>query len=468
MKIKLLAVLTLIVIMLLCLPALSAQAAVTFTGSEWTGKPHGFGINSENSRAHYYTYDSQKSALAGYTMYPEREGNTFYKTLSDLDKVNGAWRFHFAINPSQRPWPTTSPQVGVASRFLEADFNDSGWDHIAVPSNWQVNWVAGTTTLKYDKPNYKNTNYGWGNSMTYNGTNYTNSNMNNPNGTPMGVGTAQQAPQGYNSVGTHRRHFTVPENWKGRNVTLNFAGVDGFYVWINGVPIGYSDNTFAHKEFDITDALNFDSDNIIVVQVIRWTTGSWLEDQDFMRLSGIFRDIFLLARNKTDQVDLFDFEVKTTPTVANNYTGNWNLSITGFLRDWAATATPGRDNATLYAQLFDIDGNPVSAEISSSAGDFTTITTDPLSTNYSGWQIGKGFRNLSLQGARRTLNFTGLNVQPWSAEHPTLYKLVLRVGDVYTCIRVGFRHYSFTNESTSPRSKTRSRARNTCSISGSS
>jgi beta-galactosidase len=431
---------------LFVLPAVTANAAVTLTGGEWTGNSTTFAKGSENARAHYYTYDSLKSALDGYTMYPESDGNTYYMTLSDLRATDeGAWKFLYSINPSQRPWPETAPQIGRESRFLEPDFDDSGWDNMAVPSNWQINWnpdyLLGTSTkiTKYDKITYKNNGYGWGNSETINGTNYANSMSNGINN--------QNAPQNYNGVGTYRRHFTVPAGWAGRTVTLNLDGADGFYVWLNGVPIGYSEDTMTHKEFDITGALNFDGDNIIVVQVIRWTTGSWLEDQDMIRISGIFRDIYLLARRK---VDVYDFQAVPAPTVAGGYNGRWDLSVTAFLRDWAAADTEGREGTTVYARLYDAEGNPVSDELSSSAGAFETVETS-TGTTYTGWQIGMGYRNLSLQGARRTLNFTNLDVKPWSAEHPNLYKLVLRVGDEYICIRVGFRVISFTNNSTSPR-----------------
>ncbi|MDR0381696.1 MAG: DUF4981 domain-containing protein [Oscillospiraceae bacterium] len=442
MRVKFFVAMSVLAAALFVLPAVTASAAVTLNGDEWTGNSTVFAKGSENARAHYYTYDSLKNALDGYTMYPESGDNAYYMTLSDLRATDeGAWKFLYSINPSQRPWPVTEPQVGRASDFLKPDFDDSSWDNMAVPSNWQINWNPGylsgalSKMTKYDKITYKNNGYGWSNNETIDGVRYTNS---------MGNGVNNQnAPQNYNGVGTYRRHFTVPSNWAGRTVTLNLAGADGLYVWINGVPIGYSEDAMAHKEFDITAALNFGGDNIIVVQVIRWTTGSWLEDQDFIRISGIFRDIYLLARRP---VGIYDFQAVTTPTAEGNYNGSWDLSVTAFLRDWSATATAGRDGTTVYARLYDTEGNPVSEEISGSAGDFETVTTD-TGTTYTGWQIGMGYRNLSLQGARRTLNFTNLNVKPWSAEHPTLYKLVLRVGDEYICIRVGFRQISFTNGS---------------------
>jgi beta-galactosidase len=432
--------LALIALGLLCLPAAGAFADAAFTGTEWTGNSTTFAVGSENARAHYYTYSSLQGALDGYTMYPESGGNSFYMTLSDPDKAAGAWRFSYAINPGRRLWPTeiaNYPNVQV-SQFAELGFDDSGWDRIAVPGNWEINWLPGTTTKMYDKIIYRNSAYAWGNNEgTVDGVNTSNGTVTNP-----------AAPANYNAVGTYRRNFAVPANWSGRTVTLNLDGADTFYVWVNGTAIGYSEDTMAHREFDITDAVNFGADNAITVQVIRWSTGSWLEDQDMLRLSGIFRDIYLLARN--DGADLYDFEIATAPTVAGDYSGEWDLSLTALLRDWAPTATEGRDSATVYASLYDSEGKPVAGEISSSSGDFSTITTDPASTDYTGWQIGQGYRNLSFDGARRTLGFTGLSVKPWTAETPNLYKLVLRVGDVYTCIRVGFRQISFQSSSSNP------------------
>ncbi|MCL2152314.1 MAG: DUF4981 domain-containing protein [Oscillospiraceae bacterium] len=445
MRVKHVLVLSLIVLAITLLFAGNAFAATTFTGGEWTSNSTTFAKGAENPRAHYYTYDSLQAALDGYTMYPEKDDNSYYMTLSDRRATNeGAWKFYYQVNPRFRMWPEAisgSANI-VVSDFLKSTYDDSSWDNIGVPNSWQVNWITGTNTKKYDKITYKNTGWGWGNNegtLTINGVsvNTSNGTMTNPN-----------APQNYNGVGTYRRHFTVPTSWDGRAITLNFDGCDGFYVWVNGVAVGYSEDTMARKEFDITDLVDTSpgNDNIIVVQVIRWVTGSWLEDQDFIRVSGIFRDIYLLARRP---VDVYDFEIATTPTTAGNYSGNWNLSITAFLRDWGETATAGRDGTTVYASLYDSAGNQIGNTISSSSGNFSTITTG-TGTTYTGWQIGQGFRNLSLPGARRTLNFTGLPVSPWSAETPTLYKLVLRVEDEYICIRVGFRYYNFTISSTVP------------------
>ena len=111
-----------------------------------------------------------------------------------------------------------------------------------------------------------------------------------------------------NPVGRYRRTFAVPENWQGQRVWLHFAGVkSAFYAWVNGERVGYSQDSMLPAEFDITDRLQA-GENVLAVEVYRWSDGSYLEDQDMWRLSGIFRDVTLLAR---PSVHIRDFQVTT-------------------------------------------------------------------------------------------------------------------------------------------------------------
>jgi len=411
----------LIVTGLLFVPAANAFADATFTGAEWTAASgSNFAVGAENARANYYPAGSVQKALDDFTLYPQND-TTWYMTLKDDNAGgNGPWRFKFAPNPSSRPWPGGSP--GVASNFPDLNFDDSGWDHINVPDDWQVNWNA-DGTFKYDRIIYTNITYPWSGGNTGNGT------VTSP---PF------SASMPFNGVGTYRRHFALPANWSqaSNTVTLNFDGCDTFYVWVNGHAVGYSEDAMTHREFDITPYVNWNgADNVIAVQVIRWSVGSFFEDQDMIKISGIFRDIYLLARPK---VDLYDFQVATAPS-GTSYTGNWNLAVTGLLRDWAPV-TAGRDGAVVHAALYNADGTPIpGASASATASSWSTITTG-TGTSYTGWQIGQGFRNTSFDGSRVTLNLNDLAVLPWSAEHPNLYKLVLYTADgEYICVRVGFR-----------------------------
>lgn len=417
----------------LCLiPPATTEAAgtePTFTGSEWYSQPNDYGIGSMNPRAHYYPYDTEAKATSGYTMFPE--ASNYYMTLK------GTWKFNFAKNPGLRPWPN-----GTDVTFEQNAFDASGWDDIQVPGNWQALWNA-DGTFKYERVIYTNITYPW--------RGYDN-NTTQPSGTNNG-----NMPTETNGVGTYRRTFTVSQDWlnAGRAVTLNFDGVDSCYIWINGHRVGYTEDCFTHHEFDITPyVLPGNNANVIAVQVIRWAQGALFEDQDFIRTSGIFRDVYLTARQK---VTCFDFEYKTTPVTAGNYDGNWKLDINSLLRDLGATPTADREEVPVSVKLLNDQGATVWAGTSSgSYNGFETITTD-LSENSPdfdftneggnfngvGNNFGKGVRETSYEAKKISFSTTINSPKLWSAEHPNLYKLIVRVGDEYTCVRIGFRQVEY-------------------------
>ncbi|MBO7181326.1 MAG: hypothetical protein J6V91_00880, partial [Kiritimatiellae bacterium] len=195
--------------------------------------------------------------------------------------LNGVWNFHFAMTPDAR-----------ATTFWEPTFDVSGWDKIEVPLSWQF---AG-----YGTPIYSNEEYPF--------------KVNPPSVTsePPKNWTAFKER---NSVGSYRRSFTLPENFSKGKVYLRFDGVESaYFVWINGTMIGYSEDSFTAGEFDITSALKA-GENTIAVQVYRWSDGSYLEDQDFWRLAGIFRDVTLFT---TPALQIRDVWVKSG--LANDYT----------------------------------------------------------------------------------------------------------------------------------------------------
>lgn len=195
--------------------------------------------------------------------------------------LNGVWNFHFAMTPDAR-----------ATTFWEPTFDVSSWDKIEVPLSWQF---AG-----YGTPIYSNEEYPF--------------KVNPPSVTsePPKNWTAFKER---NSVGSYRRSFTLPENFSKGKVYLRFDGVESaYFVWINGTMIGYSEDSFTAGEFDITSALKA-GENTIAVQVYRWSDGSYLEDQDFWRLAGIFRDVTLFT---TPALQIRDVWVKSG--LANDYT----------------------------------------------------------------------------------------------------------------------------------------------------
>ena len=169
--------------------------------------------------------------------------------------------------------------------FYKPDFDVSGWKEIPVPSCWQV--------LGYGTPYYRNLGYtfqkDWPRVMSEPPKDYTAYNERNP-------------------VGSYRREFEVPADWNGRRIFLTFDGVDSaFFLWINGQKVGYSVNSRNAAEFDITQYVK-PGKNMVAVEVYRYSAGSYLEDQDMWRLSGIFRNVTLWS---APQVHIRDFFVKT-------------------------------------------------------------------------------------------------------------------------------------------------------------
>jgi beta-galactosidase len=184
-----------------------------------------------------------------------------WRESSRVMSLNGDWAFHFAKRPEER-----------AMGFENPDFDVSGWPAIKVPGNWQ--------TQGWGIPIYSNQTYPF--------------RRDEPRVTsePPHDWTAFE---NRNEVGSYRRDFTIPEGWAGREVFLHFGGVESaFYVWINGEKVGYSQDSYLPAEFRITSHLK-PGQNQIAVEVYRWSDGSYLEDQDFWRLSGIFRDVMLYA-----------------------------------------------------------------------------------------------------------------------------------------------------------------------------
>jgi beta-galactosidase len=188
------------------------------------------------------------------TPYPDREAALSGNPSPWVQSLNGAWRFHWARRPADRP-----------AEFYQPGFNASAWDSIEVPSNMEIKG--------YGTPVYKN--FGYSRSVRKRRI---------PN-----------IDHGDNPVGSYRRAFTLPPGWKEKEVLIHFAGVkSAFYLWINGQRAGYSQGSMTPAEFRITPLLQ-EGENSVAVEVYKWSDGSYLEDQDMWRLSGIFRDVCLLA-----------------------------------------------------------------------------------------------------------------------------------------------------------------------------
>ena len=227
--------------------------------NDWEN-PAIFQINREPARAAFLPYADESSAIADdYTRSP------WFLTL------DGNWKFNWSPTPDERP-----------KDFFKTDFNTTNWKEITVPSNWELNG--------YGIPIYTNIIYPF---------------VKNP---PF-------IDHADNPVGSYRRAFELPENWNGRRVYLHFeAGTSAMYIWVNGEKVGYSENTKSPTEFDITKYVKAGK-NQIAVEVYRWSDGSYLEDQDFWRLSGIDRDLDDSYKNGSLAVDV---KVKNMNKAAKN------------------------------------------------------------------------------------------------------------------------------------------------------
>jgi Beta-galactosidase/beta-glucuronidase len=261
--------------------------------------PELLGINKEPAHASLMPYASLTEALAA-----KRLSSTFCRSL------NGMWKFNWVSWPQMRP-----------EDFYKPEFNVSSWKEIPVPSNWQL--------LGYGTPYYRNAGYiikrDFPSVMSRPPKNFT-------------------AYEERNPVGSYRRDFELPADWKDRQIFLTFDGVDaGFFLWINGMKVGYSVNSRNAAEFDITKYVK-PGKNIVAAEVYRFTSGTWLEDQDMWRLSGIFRNVTLWS---TPPEHIRDFFVKT---VLDDQYLNASVEVTAKVKNYTAKKVKA---TTISAILYD-------------------------------------------------------------------------------------------------------------------
>jgi beta-galactosidase len=345
--------------LLMCLMAV-ASIATAQNAPDWEN-PAVFGINKEPARASFMTYTDRKAAM-----------DDNYSSSPWYLLLNGTWDFSWAPRPDSRP-----------ADFYKEDFNTTGWDKISVPSNWELKG--------YGIPIYTNVSYPY------------------PNNPPF-------IDHKDNPVGSYRRTFDMPANWDGRRMFLHFAaGTSAMYVWINGQKVGYSEVTKSPAEFDITPYVR-KGKNLVAVEVYRWSDGSYLEDQDFWRLSGIDRDVYIYS---TPQVRLNDFFAKAG--LDAQYT-NGTFALDVQLKNYTAAATTSK----------------ITAEIVDNAGK--TIFTKAIDIACEPQKVGSA-----------TISATIKSPLKWSAETPNLYTLVLTQQNSstsqpeITSCKIGFRTVELKN-----------------------
>jgi beta-galactosidase len=321
------------------------------------------GINKEPPHATLMPYSTVEQALAA-----RRLASPFCRVL------NGQWKFNWAPHPAQRPVD-----------FWKPEFDVSSWKAIPVPSNWQLQG--------YGTPYYRNAGYtfqrDWPRVLSDPPKNYTAYGERDP-------------------VGSYRYDFELPVDWDGRRIFITFDGVDSaFFLWINGQQVGYSVNSRCPAEFDITKFVK-PGKNVLAAEVYRYCAGSYLEDQDMWRLSGIFRNVYLWS---APQEHVRDFTVQT---VLDPQYKDAELEITAKVRNYGDQ--PAAKN-TLYLALYDADGKPVSG----AAAEAAVAELKP--------------------GEEREIKLTAKAANPakWTAETPNLYTTVLKLGDEIISTRTGFR-----------------------------
>lgn len=298
-------------------------------------------VNRAPMHTSYFAYRNGENALRN--LNKELSGNFL--------SLNGPWSFRWVPDASQRP-----------TGFWKPEFDVSSWDSLNVPAVWELNG--------YGDPIYVNMGYAWKDAAP---------------ALPPAI------PDAGNHVGSYRRTLTIPADWSGKDVFAHFGSVtSNIYLWVNGKFVGYGEDSKLENEFDITPYIVPGKENTIAFQTMRWCDGSYLEDQDFFRFSGVGRDCFLYARDKNRVQD-----IRVTPDLDANYADGWldvDLSLKG--------------SPSVNLTLYDADGN----EVASAAG--------------------------ARQGRTR-INVS--NPQKWSAESPYLYTLVATTKDESIPVNVGFR-----------------------------
>lgn len=232
---------TLLIVCISCIYLLShSQNSLHSSLDSLLENPEIFEIGQEPPHASLRSFSMEEEAF--YIPGPFRE---------DFSNLNGKWKFHRAPVPEEAP-----------SRFFEPGYDVSEWEEINVPSNWQMEG--------FGHPKFRNIAHPF-------------------------KSDPPRVPDEYNPTGSYKRTFTIPETWKEKIILLRFEGVhSAFLLWINGKEAGYNQGGMEPAEFDITDLVR-SGNNEISVQVYRYSDGTYLEDQDMWRLSGIFRDVYLLA-----------------------------------------------------------------------------------------------------------------------------------------------------------------------------
>lgn len=342
-------------------PKAAVKLQPTYT--EW----HDLQVNEINRlplHTQFFSFNADEIGGNGYSAFDKTKSRNFIS-------LDGQWKFKWVENADQRP-----------ADFYRKDLDDSSWGTMMLPGNWEMNG--------FGDPEYVNVGFAWRGHF---------------NEQPPAV------PVKDNHVGSYRRVITIPDNWDGKQVIAHFGSVtSNIYLYVNGQFAGYAEDSKVAAEFDITPYIK-KGENLIAFQTFRWCDGSWSEDQDFWRLSGVARESYLYARNAANRID----DIRVTPDLVNNYQDGLlhiDAKVTG--------------NTNIAFKLYDAEGKAVRSVDMANCG----------------------------KGGDISILINVENPRKWTAETPYLYTLVARVTaadkkTVAYCevipVKVGFRKVEIKN-----------------------
>ena len=285
-------------------------AALAFTAvaqsNEWRD-PEVNAVNRAPMHANFFAYETAEVAAKD-----AKEQSQNFMTL------NGPWKFFWVKNADARP-----------TDFWRTDYNDKGWNNMPVPGVWELNG--------YGDPLYVNVGYAWREQF-----------KNNP----------PEVPTVNNHVGSYRREIMVPASWNGKEIIAHFGSVtSNMYLWVNGKYVGYSEDSKLEAEFNLTPYLKPGQKNLIAFQVFRWCDGTYLEDQDFFRYSGVGRDCYLYARNPKQQIA----DIRVTPDLDAQYQ-NGSLAVNLTMKG----------KGTVELELLDAQNKAVTTQSLNASGKVST------------------------------------------------------------------------------------------------
>ena len=327
------------------------------SGREWQD-PKVNAVNRMQMKTYFFAYENRTAAEKGIMNESER-----------FLSLNGQWKFLWVQNSDQRP-----------VNFFATGYDDANWKYMNVPGIWEMNG--------YGQPVYVNIGWAWRNQF-----------VNDPPNVPVEN----------NYVGSYRRTISIPDNWTGKQIIAHFGAVtSNIYLWVNGKFVGYSEDSKLSAEFDITTYVK-KGENLIAFQVFRWCDGTYLEDQDFLRLSGTGRDCYLYAR---------DWRHISNMQFIGNLKDNYTNGILDISLDFSAKSK----GTTANIEVYDLNGNLITSKVVPSTG-VTDIKTS--------LEVGA--------------------VKRWSAEEPNLYQLFITLKDAKGAVievipsKVGFRSVEIKN-----------------------